>query len=212
MRIRVTSQMLNNNKRRTGMSSDSSSLVNHLTRSGTGGSSRIASLNADNKAGRVIQSNYKKLEETSERLAKQADQLAAKVDGKENGFVEQAQKLAESYNDTLKNLKQTSGVLNQYYHQSLRDIAFDNKTSLAEIGITVSSDGTVSVNREKLESADREKVEKLLGSEGDFLKKVSFVGSRIADNAKTNVESVSGRYNARGNLSNSYLSKINYRR
>lgn len=212
MRLRVTPRMMNNSRRKAGLSSVSS-LLNHVKGNGNGGSSRISALNAQNsKASRVIQSGYEKLESASEKLTKQAELLAKKVDDKEKDLADQVVKLADSYNETLKGLKQAAGVLNQYYHQSLRDVAYEDQKELEEIGITVSSDGTLSVNREKFNAADREKVEKLLGSAGDFQKRVSFVASRINDNAKTSVESVSSRYNSRGDITSSYLSRFNYRR
>ena len=65
------------------------------------------------------------------------------------------------------------------------------------------------LDKEKLKAADAEKVKKLLGSEGDFLKRVSLVASRVSDNAAANRQSLSNSYNARGNIMNSYLSKYN---
>ena len=120
--------------------------------------------------------------------------------------------MANSFNETLSELKGASGVLNQYYYQTMKETSTGNQNALAEIGITVAADGRLSVNREKLENADAEKVKKLLGSQGDFLKKVSFVATRVSENARASAASLSNTYNSRGDLSNSYLSRISYRR
>lgn len=212
MRIRVTPRMVDNSRRKAGLSSGSS-LLDYVNGKGQGGSSRISALKAQNsRASRAVQSSYEQLEDVSGKLTKQAELLAKKVDDKEAKFVDQAVELADRFNETLKGLKQAGGALNQYYHQTLRDVAFDDQKALEEIGITVASDGTLSVNRDKLGAADREKVGKLLGSEGDFQKRVGIVASRVYDNAQSSVESASSRYTSRGDITSSYLSRINYRR
>lgn len=213
MRLRVTSQMLNNNRRRAGMSSRGSSLLNYVNGNGAGGSSRLNAMNTGSaRANRLMASSYEKLQKSSVKLTDQAKVLSEKVDAKDEKITDQADKLVDCFNDTLSNLKQASGVLNQYYYQTLRDVSLEKKEALEEIGITVGSGGSLTLNREKFESADREKVEKLLGSEGDFMKRMNYVASRVSDNAKTNAESLSSRYNSRGDISSSYLSRINYRR
>lgn len=195
------------------MSSRSNSLLNYVNGNGAGGSSRLNAMNTGSaRANRLMANSYQKLEKSSVKLADQTKALSDKVDAKDKKITDQVTKLVDSFNDTLSNLKQSSGVLNQYYHQTLRDVSLENQAALEEIGITVSSSGTLSVSREKLESADWEKVEKLLGSEGNFMKQMSYVATRVSDNAKTNVESLSSRYNSRGDVSSSYLSRINYRR
>lgn len=198
------------------MSSRGSSLLNYVNGNGAGGSSRLNALNTGStRVNRLMANSYEKLQKSSLKLSDQAKLLSEKVDDKDNKdkkITDQVTKLVDSFNDTLSNLKQASGVLNQYYHQTLKDVSLDNQAALEEIGITVGSGGSLSLNREKLESADWEKVEKLLGSEGDFMKRMNYVASRVSDNAKTNAESLSSRYNSRGDISSSYLSRINYRR
>lgn len=160
----------------------------------------------------MIGSRYEKLDTTAGELADRAKLLGTAVDGEDKNIVDQAVKMADSFNETLNQLKDASGVLNQYYYQTLKETSTGNLNALEEIGIKVAADGRLSINREKLESADAEKVKALMGSQGEFLKKVSFVASRAADNAQASASSLSNRYNSRGDLSNSYLSRISYRR
>ena len=108
-------------------------------------------------------------------------------------------------------MKKTSGILNNYYHQTMREIATTNKSALAEIGITVRTDGTLSVNKEKLAEADQEKIKKVLGGESDFAKRMDAVASRVADNAAAGAASAASQYNSSGYLANSYLSRYNFR-
>ncbi len=92
----------------------------------------------------------------------------------------------------------------------MKEISGTNQNELEEIGITVSADGSLSLNRERLAGADKEKVGRLLGSNGDFAKRVSYVSSRVADNAEVNAQSISNRYNSKGSIASSYLNKYNF--
>lgn len=82
---------------------------------------------------------------------------------------------------------------------------------MSEIGITVGKDGTLSLDKEKLEAADGETIKKVLGSSGDLAKRIKAIASRVADNAKVNMETVSNQYNSAGGMANSYLSRFNIR-
>ena len=115
------------------------------------------------------------------------------------------------FNDTLKCLKKSSGVLNDFYRQSMKESVMGQKKELEEIGITVGTDGSLSLNKDKLAEADAEKVKKLLGTSSTFAKRVNAVASRAADNARANAESASSRYTASGGIASSYLSRYNFR-
>lgn len=119
--------------------------------------------------------------------------------------------MVEDFNATLKYLQQNSSVLNDYYRQSMKEMTASNKSELSEIGISVGADGSLSLNKSKLDEADREKVKKILGAESDFAKRVNAVASRVADNARVNVETSSSQYNSAGSIANSYFSKYNFR-
>ena len=215
MRIRVTTQMLSHNRKRSGLPSGGGSLLDYVRQNRTGGSSRLSSMNASTsgvRGNRLLGSSYEKLDTSAGELADRAKVLGAGVDGEDKNIADQAEKMANSFNETLSELKGASGVLNQYYYQTMKETSTGNQNALAEIGITVAADGRLSVNREKLENADAEKVKKLLGSQGDFLKKVSFVATLVSENARASAASLSNTYNSRGDLSNSYLSRISYRR
>lgn len=215
MRIRVSTQTLSNNRKRNGLPAGSGSLLDYVRQNRSGGSSRLSAMNTFTngvRGNRLIGSRYEKLDTTAGELADRAKLLGTAVDGEDKNIVDQAVKMADSFNETLNQLKDASGVLNQYYYQTLKETSTGNLNALEEIGIKVAADGRLSINREKLESADAEKVKALMGSQGEFLKKVSFVASRAADNAQASASSLSNRYNSRGDLSNSYLSRISYRR
>ncbi len=232
MGIRVTTQMLGYSRRRAGLDSGSS-LAKYINQPGTTGSqsyinslgknslagkdrlsaSRFSALQKNNTATRYEKSRYEKMEKAAKKLTQQTAALSEKVDegGVGTDIADQVAGFVAAFNENLNNLKQSTDILDKYYHQSIKETGQQNKYALEEIGITVGSNGLLTLDKEKLAGADAEKVKAVFGSKGDFLKRISYVSSRIEDNAAANVESASSRYNSRGDIMNSYLSSFNRR-
>lgn len=209
---RASAQLLNNTRRRTGLSSRRSSLPNAVHSRRAGISSRLDAMNAGSpQSSRITRSNYEKLQKSADSLVDRAQLLAEKVDTGAKNIGSAAADMVSDFNSTLKYLKQNSGVLNTYYAQSLKETAATNRKELEEIGISVANDGSLTLNQEKLAEADEEKVRKMLGTDSDFIKRINAVASRAADNARANAENVSSQYNAAGGLASSYFSRYNFR-
>ena len=196
--MRITTGMLKIAHRRSGFSQKGSSLLNYVGKKGAA-TSRMTSMSASAasvRSARIERGNYEKLEKSADGLTNAISALTAKVDSGSENVVSEAASIP---------------FLNQFYHQSMKDIAETNKNELAEIGITVSSDGSLALNKEKLAASDGEKIGRLLGSRGDFAQRAGIVASRAADNAGVNAESASSQYNAKGSIANSYLNRYNFR-
>lgn len=213
MRIRrTTTQMVNNSRRRAGLTATRSPLLRSAQKSRTGASSRLEAMDANSvQSARMARVGFEKLQKSAGSLVDQMALLAEKADDGKKELGAAAANMAEDFNDTLKYLQQNSGILNDYYRQSLKEITSENKTELSEIGITVGRDGSLSVDKAKLEEADSETVKKVLGASGVFAKRINAIASRVADNAKANMETASSQYNSAGSLANSYLSRFNMR-
>lgn len=210
--MRITTGMMKMAHRRSGSTQKGSSLLNYVGKKGAA-TSRLNTMNASAasvRSARMEKGNYEKLEKSADGLTSAISALTAKVDSGSENLVSEAASMVEKFNETLRNLRNASGVLNQFYHQSMKDLSETNKNELGEIGITVAADGSLTLNKEKLVSADREQVGKLLGSKGDFAQRAGLVASRAADNAGVNAESVSSRYDSRGSIASSYLNKYNF--
>lgn len=208
--MRVTTGMLNRN--RGGVTGSRKSLLSHIQRNREGGIAGLKALGAvrsESALRRTEKAGYEKLGNAADSLVSQADRLAEKVDKGSAEIDSLAEGMVEAYNSTVGALGDAEGVLNNYYHRTMKQSFSDNCVELGEIGISMNSRGKLVLDKEKLKAADAEKVKKLLGSEGDFLKRVSLVASRVSDNAAANRQSLSNSYNARGNIMNSYLSKYN---
>ncbi len=209
---RVTTNMVSNSRRRTGLVSRRGARLNSSSSGRTGLlSSRLDYMNTSSvQSSRLLRSSYEKLQKSAVSLTEQSKLLAEKVDIGGKDISATAAEMLADFNDTMKYLKQSSGVLNDFYRQSFKETVTSNKKELEQIGITVGTDGTLSLNKEKLAGAEEEKVKKLLGSSSDFLKRIDTVAARVADNARGSAENVSSRYNSSGNLASSYLSKYNF--
>lgn len=216
---RTTTQMLNHSRRKASLSTSRRGSLLSAARNQSPGllGSRMGMLNASNiQSARLTKSNYQKLERSATSLVEQMKLLAERADvdstdSKPENLTNTAANVVQHFNDTLDGLKKTSGILNDYYRQAMKEIVTTNKSALAEIGIAVKADGSLSLNKEKLAEADQEKVKKALGGESDFAKRLTTVASRAADNAKAGVASASSQYNSSGYLANSYLSRYNFR-
>ena len=218
--MRITTQMLNETARKTGVPLNSTSLLNHIYNNGSdnslSGILNKGSTTVDTKQ----KSSYEKLEKNAGQLQKSADNLAAKGEGslyakaRESKDTEEVckevQALVEDYNNTMKSLQSTSGPLNDYYRQMLQEAATENSKSLANVGITVSKDGKLTVDSEKLKAADIDTLEEVLGSSGGFTSKVSFLAERVSDNAQAGTKSLTSQYGANGSLYTAAGSKYSF--
>lgn len=211
MRIRrTTTQMVNNSRRRAGLTARRSPLLERASqRNGKGTSSRLDALSANGlQSSRMARVGFEKLQKSASSLEEQMALLSDKADNGKD-LEANAVNMVEDFNDTLKYLQENSSVLNNYYRQSMSEMAAGSKTELSEIGITVGRDGRLSLDKEKLAQADAETVRKVLGASGNFAKRVGSIASRVADNAKVNMENVSTQYNSAGSIANSYLNRFN---
>lgn len=200
--MRITTQMLNASMRKAGLPISNVSLLNYINGSSQGNSL----LSALNKNGiKVDNKNYEKLKSLAESLQESAEKVGAgdvfqeaRTSGDKEPIYGNAQEMVKNYNSTIKAMKNTSSPLNQYYRQMLGDVAEESEDKLKEIGITKAADGTLCIDKEKLTAADVDKLEEVLGADGSFSSRISFLANRIADNAKANAASASSQYNALG--------------
>lgn len=209
--MRITTQMVNESARKAGLPINNTSLLNYIKNDGTGNTLLDALNKKKETAAAVVQKdNYEKLNKEADRLTQAAEVLLkdgesglfeqVKASGDNQKVYDSIEKLFESYNSTLKELRNTSNTMNDFYRQMLLEAPAETKESLEGVGITFAKDGTVTVNMEKVKAADFATLEGLFGKDSDFVNKVEFLSTRISDYAETYVESLSSAYNADGNL------------
>ena len=134
----------------------------------------------------------------------------AKESGSTKDIVSSAKKMVESYNATLKQLRETGDTLNEFYRQQLKDIPAGDKEALKSIGITQAKDGSLSIDEKVLQSADADTLKKVLDGDTGLASKISFVSGRISQNAASNVVSTSSQYTSNGSSLLSALETSKY--
>lgn len=152
--------------------------------------------------------NYAKLEDLSEKLSQSASKLAgsdkdslydkAKESGDTTDILSDVNKMVEAYNATMKQLKTTGGIMNEFYQQQLKNIPAGSKESLESIGISQAKDGSLIVDEKVFRNADADTLQKVLGGENGIASKIGFLGEHINKNASENVVSASNRYGSNG--------------
>lgn len=208
--MRVTNQMLDREAAKSGLPIRRASLLDYIDNPSLGSNSLLDSVGKS--SGILVDSKrkgvYEKLEEAADKLFQSAGILTAK--GEKSAFAEakksgDAEKIyegidsfVENYNSMLKLLQSSSSPLNDYYRKMLEEAAEENSEALSGLGITVSKEGTVSIDKEKLKKEGIDSLEKVFGESGTFVTKVEFLASRISLNAQAGIASVSNQYDSVG--------------
>lgn len=209
--MRITTRMLNESARKAGLPVNNTSLLNYINNKGKG-NTLLDALNKkkETTANLKQKSSYEKLDKEADKLS-QTTEVFLK-DG-ENSFFDQAktsgdnqkvydniEKLFENYNSTLKELRNNSNTMNDFYRKTLLEAIDEEKGNLTDVGITFAKDGTAKVDMETVKNLDIETLEKVFGKDSEFINKVNFLSGRISDNAEVNIKSLSNSYNATGNI------------
>lgn len=214
--MRVTTQMLNETARKTGMPVNNSSLLNYVNKKDN--NSLLSSLqnSTTQKANALKKKSYEKLgdaadslEEASKALTNEKeDNLFAKA--KESGSTEDVIKavkaLIEQYNETTKQLDKNTSSINMYYSQLLKSLASKNGEELSKLGISVAKDGSISIDEDKLKEAKLEDLEAMFSAKSEFVQKLQFLASYVSDSAAAELESMGTQYGQDANSFSSYIS------
>ena len=205
--MRITTQMLANSAAKSGIPIQRTSLLDIINNKssqnllGTIGKS----MNTTSTGATDI---LRKMEDLSEKLSQSASKLAgsdkdsiydkAKESGDTTDILSDVNKMVEAYNATMKQLKTTGGIMNEFYQQQLKNIPAGSKESLESIGISQAKDGSLIVDEKVFRNADADTLQKVLGGENGIASKIGFLGEHINKNASENVVSASNRYGSNG--------------
>lgn len=161
--MRVTTQMLNSSAQKAGLPVNRTSLLNYIN----GNNSNISAANAlskmNNASDATKKSDYEKLEKSADGAAASTDKLISA--GSENATAADLQSFVDKYNDMLKSLGKSADTLNLFYAQTAKDTVNEYKKELAELGVTVAKDGTLSFDKAKFEKFRAEQAAKAPAAE-----------------------------------------------
>ena len=106
---------------------------------------------------------------------------------------------SSAYNTLITNINTVGSTIENTYKTKLDKLVTDNKEALAAVGITVDDNGKLSVDTDKLKSADMSELKKMLGSESELMKGIkeqSGSVNNIVSEALSIQKSLSGLYNS----------------
>ena len=149
-----------------------------------------------------MKTNAANLQVTSSKLSDTGeDSIYAKAE--ESGDTSQITKLVKDfvnqYNSTVRNLKSAGGRVDNSYLNQLNSYAMMHRSALQASGVTKNSDGTLSVNDKKLQSASVEQLKQTFGNSSSFGAKAGQIAENVQYNAVTGMNSM---------INNSYSSLL----
>lgn len=176
------------------------SVLNKSSNSKTGSAASDAA-KTKNKVLPTLESktNYTSMKKAGESIKKRAEVLQKIYDRQweeiteeeRAKYKEQAEeeitKFIDDYNTLMNTLTKESSATNNAYFKQLKNYFQSAKSTLAEMGITQNSDGTLSLDKEILKTADIAVGQKVFGGEDSFAGKVKEGAEKIAANAETNL-------------------------
>lgn len=187
--MRVTTQMLNRSAQKAGLPTNRTSLLNYIN----GNNSNVSLASALSKTNRASdaarKSDYEKLEKSADEAAASTDKLISA--GSENATAADIQSFVDKYNDMLKSLGKSSDTLNLFYVQTAKDTVKEYKKELAELGVTVEKDGTLSFDKAGFEKFRAEQAAKT-ATEGNTVTDAAAqesAGTEAAEASKATEES-----------------------
>ncbi|MBP3620350.1 MAG: hypothetical protein J6J16_01160 [Lachnospiraceae bacterium] len=218
--MRITNQMLNESARKAGLDLNRPTLLDYMNKNSNNTLYSALSKANQSTSDLMKKSNYEKLEKSSNelvdilnRLSDDGEEGLFSTAKKENDYKEiynTIEKLINSYNNIIDNSKYITGTLESFYTKMLKEIPSEDSELLNSVGITVTKDDKIEFNSEKLKLVDTETLEKVFGNDSEFITKLAYVTSKIADNAEANVESLSSSYNQTGNIYSSVKNKYDF--
>lgn len=217
MSIRVTTYMLNEASKKAGLPINSSSLLNYINNDNKGNPLLESLQNNKEKVQSQNQKLYEKLQDAAEALEDAAEMLGsdkkdsifekAKQSGDSSEAVKNIKTLIGQYNELKKQLERdAASPISAYYGRTIKELAAKNSEALSALGITVGKDGSMVIDENKLKEAKIEELEKMFGSDSEFIQKLQYLAAHVSDNASAEVKSLSNMYGQDANAFSSYVS------
>lgn len=221
--MRITTQMLNESMRKAGIPLNRSSLLDYVNNGGGSGSNSLLNeLSAKNKqtVNNAYKTNYEKQEKAADALGSCIGKFTdtesgsmfekAKASGDTSEICKEVENLVSKYNNLYSAMKESSGTMDEFYKQRMKELLNGNKDALSAVGISIESDGSMKLNQDTLKNASVETLEKALGKDNSFSSDLSFLASAVENNAGANLESITSSYLPNGSAASSYINKYDF--
>ncbi len=165
------------------------------------------SSSSDNSAYTKMESSNEALLDAISKLS--SDSLYTAADGEEydnSSLLTSVNNFVTAYNSSISNLTSTGGVLYSQYYSKLQDTFTDNAEALNKIGLSLGSDGKITIDQDTLSAALADDIKSALGSGSAYTTSVSSTLTSINGIISTALSYASSSYTSSGTLSCSLLS------
>ena len=216
--MRITTQMLNETAKKAGIPLNSQTLLDYINKdsdsspllSSSAASSALLKAKVSTRGYEDMKDNAHELQEAVSKLSDENSDIfeKAKTDNDTSEIVSAVEEIVENYNSMIKILSKSTSALDVFYAKSLKELPEGFNEELAEIGITQNEDGSLEIDSDKLKKAGVDMLESIFGNSAEFAEKLSFVASRIENNAQTNLQSVSSTYSQSADILSSYTGSV----
>ena len=164
---------------------------------------KMESLGIGTKSGN---DKYKKVDQAANSLLDALNSLGKEdlykaEEGKEydkSNLLKSVSNYVTAYNNTISNLTSCGGSLNNSFKTEFLEAFKENSEAFANIGITMSTDGKLSIDQDKLKAAKAEDIQKLLGGSSRYVKNISSSVNSIDTIINKALAMRSTNYNANG--------------
>lgn len=186
----------------------SSGMAAALTQSSSSGKSNAlaealkkknAGKNSLSEADQSQKEAYTVVKKTAENIKKRAERLMSwpeksvdemtdeeKTTYKKN-VADEVSALIVEYNDMMKGMTDAGGKVNEIYISQMKGYFQNAQKQLVELGITENTNGKLTLDKEKLASADVAKIKEVLGKKGTFIDDIGKRAENVLSNAETNL-------------------------
>ena len=228
--MRVPRNFMNGMTGQSSINGMNSLLQSALSRSSKGRktSRNAALLNSLNNKKNIFSQNtataaqsqklYYNMKYHAEQVTDYADKLTDKSDkslfakAKESGdtsqIVSNIEGFVKQYNEMLKNLKESGTRTDTNYLVQLNNISGMNSADLATCGVTRNSDGTLTVDGDKLAATSLDTLEKVWNGKNGFAGRAGVWADSIESSAERSMQAQAS--NSYSNLFKNYGSSGNY--
>lgn len=136
---------------------------------------------------KIAQNSSQDIQETGEKLTATGDTSLfgkAEKSNSTKNVVSEATDFVNNYNNMISSITKLGGTENKKFISELKNYAESNKEALKNVGITVLTDGSLTMNKKEMNAASLENLKKVFNGKDSFADKVTNLSSDIEKNVE----------------------------
>ncbi|MDE7248294.1 MAG: hypothetical protein K2N82_00095 [Lachnospiraceae bacterium] len=173
-------------------SGKSNALAEALKKKNAGKNSLSEADQSQKEAYTVVKKTAENIKKRAERLLSWPEKSVDEMTDEEKttykkSVTDEVSALIVEYNDMMKGMTDACGKVNEIYISQMKGYFQNAQKQLAELGITENTNGKLTLDKEKLASADVAKIKEVLGKKGTFIDDIGKRAENVLSNAETNL-------------------------